>query len=221
MSVRSRSAGFTLVEVMVVVAILGVLVTLAGVAVFHGTARVRVSNAAFEVGALYTAAQMRATSMGVPHYVVFHDDGTTFGVSLLERADALGAYNWASEDVTDISTVGGVLHERLRLSDEGGLGFLDLGASGSGLRTLPAPFSSIPLTSSGSGRLLGGCSFCTEGTGGARGVIRFSPDGTVQVMTGGAEAGGVVAFATDSGGGQSGSPRWVVIAAPAGAIRVF
>ncbi len=221
MSVRSRSTGFTLVELMIVVGILGVLVALAGVAVFHGTARVRVSNAAFEVGALYTAAQLRATSMGVPHYVVFHDDGTTFGVSLLERSDALGAYNWASDDVMDLASVGGVQHERLRLSDEGGLGFLDLGASGSELSALPAPFASIPLTPSGSGRLLGGCSFCTEGLGGARGVIRFSPDGTVRLMTGGADAGGVVAFAPDSGSGQSGAPRWVVIAAPAGAIRVF
>ncbi len=220
MSVRSRSAGFTLVELMVVVGILGVLVTLAGVAVFHGTARVRVSNAAFEVGALYTAAQMRATSMGVPHYVVFHDDGTTFGVSLLERSDALGAYNWARDDVMDLASVGGIQHERLRLSDEGGLGFLDLGASGSERGALPAPFASIPLTPSGSGRLLGGCSFCTSGIGGARGVIRFSPNGTVQLMTGDAEAGGVVAFAPDSRGFQSGTPRLVVIATPAGAVRV-
>ncbi len=221
MSVRSRSAGFTLVELLIVAAILGILATLASLAVFHGTARVRVSNAAFEVGALYTAAQMRATSMGVPHYVVFHDDGTDFGVYLLERADLLGAFNWASEDVMTAATVGGIRHEHLRLSREGGLGFLDLGAPRSDFRTLPAPFAAIPLTPSGSGRLLGGCTFCTTGTGGARGVIRFSPDGTVRVMTGGAEAGGVIAFAPQSRGGPSGPPRWVVIAAPAGAIRVY
>jgi prepilin-type N-terminal cleavage/methylation domain-containing protein len=219
-SIRSRSAGLTLVELLVVVAILGILATLAGLAVFHGTARVRVSNAAFEVGALYTAAQMRATSMGVPHYLVFHDDGTGFGVYLLERPDSLGTYNWASDDVMNTAAVGGIRHEHLRPSSE--VGFLDLGASGpAGLRTLPAPFDSIPLTPSGPGRLLGGCSFCTEGTGGTRGVIRFSPDGTVRVMTGGTEAGGVIAFAPDSRGGPSGPPRWVVIAAPAGAIRVF
>lgn len=221
MSVRSRSAGFTLVETLVVVAILGILATLAGLAVFHGTTRVRVSNAAFEVGALYTAAQMRATSMGVPHYVVFHDDGSDFGVYLLERADALGAYNWASEDVLNTASVGGIRHEQLRLSNEGGLGFLNLSAPRSEFRALPAPFSAIPLTPSGSGRLLGGCTFCTAGTGGARGVIRFSPDGTVRVMTGPTDAGGVIAFAPESSGGQSSPPRWVVIAAPAGAIRVY
>lgn len=219
MSVRSRSAGFTLVETLVVAAIFAILATLASLAVFHGTTRVRVSNAAFEVGALYTAAQMRATSMGVPHYVVFHDDGKEFGVYLLERADAVGSFNWASDDVTTPATVGGVRHEQLRLSNEGGLGFLDLGAPRTELRTLPAPFAAIPLTPSGSGRLLAGCTFCTEGTGGARGVIRFSPDGTVRVMTGGTDAGGVVAFG--SLGGQSSPPRWVVIAAPAGAIRVY
>nr|AYM53790.1 hypothetical protein [Cystobacter sp.] len=219
MSTRSHSQGFTLVELLVGVAILGILATLASMAVFHGATRARVSNAAFEVGALYTAAQMRATSMGVPHYVVFHDDGTGFGVSLLERADSLGAFNWASDDVTNISTVGGLLHEQLRLSHESGLGFLDLGAPRSDFPALPAPFASITLTPSGSSRLLGGCTFCTEGTGGARGVIRFSPNGTVQMMTGGTEAGGVIAFAPDSR--RSGPPRWVVIAAPAGAIRVF
>lgn len=213
-----RAAGFTLLELMVVVALVGILTALAGMAVFHGTARVRVSNAAFEVGALYTAAQMRATSMGVPHYVIFHDDGTTFGADLLERADALGAYNWASDDVTDATHTGGLLRERLRLSESSSLGFAKLGATGP---ALPAPFSSLPLTPSGPDRLLGGCSFCTEGTGGARGVIRFSPDGTVQLMTGGSDLGGVIAFAPDTRGGQSAPPRIVVIAAPAGAIRVF
>lgn len=219
MSSRPRSPGFTLVELLVAVAILGVLVTLAGLAVFHGTSRVRVNNAAFEVGALYSAAQMRATSMGVPHYVVFHDDGSEFGVYLLERADSLGAFNWASDDVMNVSAVGGLRHEHLRLSRESGLGFMDLGASRPDFAVLPAPFTSIPLTPSGSGRLLGGCTFCTTGTGGARGVIRFSPDGTVRVMTGGAEAGGVIAFTPDSR--KPGQARWVVIAAPAGAIRVF
>jgi prepilin-type N-terminal cleavage/methylation domain-containing protein len=218
-STRSQSAGFTLIELLVAVAILGVLATLAGVAVFHGTARARVSNAAFEVGALYTAAQMRATSMGVPHYVVFHDDGTDFGAYLLERPDSVGAYNWASDDVLNPALVRGTVHERLRLSRESGLGFVDL--SRPGLRPLPAPFATITLTPSGSGRLLGGCTFCTAGTGGARGVIRFSPDGTVRFLTGSAEAGGVIAFAPDSRGVQSGIPRLVVVAAPAGAIRVF
>ncbi len=219
MSSRSRSAGFTLIELLVAVAILGVLVTLAGLAVFHGTARVRVSNAAFQVGSLYTAAQMRATSMGVPHYVVFHDDGTDFGAYLLERPDALGAYNWAADDVLNPALVGGIRHEQLRLSRESGLAFVNLARPG--LRPLPAPFSSIPLSSSGSGRLLGGCSFCGEGTGGARGVVRFSPDGTVRLLTGSAELGGVIAFEPDSRGTPSGHPRLVVIASPAGAIRVF
>jgi hypothetical protein len=186
------------------------------VAVLRGTSRIRVSNAAFEVGALYTAAQMRASSLGVPHYVVFHDDGTEFGVYLLERPDGLSALDWTRAQVKAPELLGGTLHEHLRLSREHGLGFVDFNASVA--RALPAPFTSITLTPSGHGGLLAGCTFCTTGDGGARGVIRFSPDGTVKVLTGNTTTpGGVLGFAPQ---GQ-GQPRLVVIAAPAGAIRVF
>ncbi len=221
MSVRSRVAGITLIELLVVVAIIGILAMLAGTAMMHGTARARVSNAAFEVGALYTAAQLRATSRGVPHYVVFHDNGTDFGVYLLERPDALGAYDWAGADVVDEAQVRGARVEHLRLSKESGLGFMDLDAPELEPRPLPAPFASISLTAPGQGGLLGGCSFCTTGTGGVRGVLRFSPDGTLRVMTGSTEPGGVIAFAPDTRNGRSGTPRVVVIASPAGAVRIF
>jgi prepilin-type N-terminal cleavage/methylation domain-containing protein len=220
-SIQFRARGITLIELLVGVAIIGILATLAGTAVLHGTARARVSNAAFEVGALYAAAQLRATSRGVPHYVVFHDDGTDFGVYLLERPDALGPYDWAAADVVDAVQVQGTRVEHLRLSSERGLGFMDLDAPPLQPRPLPAPFSSIPLTAAGRGGLLGGCSFCTTGTGGTRGVLRFSPDGTVRVVTGSIETGGAIAFAPDTRGGQSGAPRVVVIASPAGAVRIF
>lgn len=218
---RSQFNGFTLLEALVTVALLGILATLAGMAVFHGTARVRTNNAAFEVGALYAAAQMRATSMGVPHYVLFTDDGTELSVTLLERADSAGSFNWASDDVTSAATLGGVIQDRLRLSRDSHLGLLDLSVPRSGPSSLPAPFASIGLTPSGKGRLLAGCTFCTEGTGGTRGVIRFSPDGTVRLMTGGVETGGVIAFSPEASGAAAGAARWVVIAAPAGAVRVF
>jgi hypothetical protein len=204
---------------MVVLAVVTILAALAGVAVLRGTSRVRVSNAAFEVGALYTGAQMRASSLGVPHYVVFHDDGTEFGVYLLERPDGLSALDWTQAPVSAPELLGGTVHEHLRLSREHGLGFVDFSASA--VQPLPAPFTSIALTASGQGGLMAGCTFCTTGSGGARGVIRFSPDGTVRVLTGGTTStttpGGVLGFAPE---GQ-GQPRLVVIAAPAGAIRVF
>jgi prepilin-type N-terminal cleavage/methylation domain-containing protein len=215
---RFRSQGFTLLELITVLAVVAILASLAAVAVLRGTSRIRVSNAAFEVGALYTAAQMRATSLGVPHYVVFHDDGTEFGVYLLERPDGLSPVDWTHGQVKAPELLGGAVHEHLRLSREHGLGFVDFNASV--VQPLPAPFTSISLSASGTGGLLAGCTFCSMGDGGARGVIRFSPDGTVKVLSSTSSTltpGGVLGFAPE---GQA-QPRLVVIAAPAGAIRVF
>ena len=54
------------------------------------------------------------------------------------------------------------------------------------------------------------------------GVLRFNPDGTMEVMTGNAPIGGVIAFAPNTATRSATSlPRLLIVSAPAGAAVVF
>jgi hypothetical protein len=69
-----------------------------------GAGRARMNNAVFDVAALISAAQLRAVSSGVPHYIVIHwppdrDAASSYlRIHLLERPDEPGpggvALNW-------------------------------------------------------------------------------------------------------------------------------
>ena len=96
MSIRSRlRRGFTLIEVMTATVILIILMALA-VGVLSGAGKARMNNAVFDVAALISAAQMRAVSSGVPHYILIHwpperGSGSSYlRVHLLERPDEPG-----------------------------------------------------------------------------------------------------------------------------------
>lgn len=214
--------GFTLLELLVTLAIAAVLVSLSVYALSSTNSRARARNAALELSALYSTAQARATARGLPHYVIFHDDGRHAGAWLLERADSEGRMEWAGAPLSALREAGTRV-DSLAL-DSAGLAFLPLDSLHLRPRPLPGPFSSIPLAPSGPQGLLAGCSFCTGSAGSARGVIRFSPDGTVRLETGepaSATGGGVLAVIAGSEQSPQGPVQLVVLSAPAGAVRVF
>jgi prepilin-type N-terminal cleavage/methylation domain-containing protein len=94
--IRSRlRRGFTLIEVMTAAVILIILMALAlGMLSFAG--RARMNNAVFDAASLISAAQMRAVSSGVPHYILIHlppprdIEESYLRIHILERPDELG-----------------------------------------------------------------------------------------------------------------------------------
>ncbi len=133
-----------------------------------------------------------------------------------------------------VETVNAIRRDRLVLatstgSDNNGVFFLDLNSARLPAQ-LPPPFSVIPLhtpftppegTEVPSRELLAGCSFCIDGPDQPYGVLRFNPDGTVEVLTGASRAGGTIAFAPNTVEERGFTPRLLTISAPAGGIRVF
>jgi len=243
--------GFTLVEWMAAMAILAILASLSVTWMIYGGGRARVNNALFDLAALYSTAQLRALSQGVPHYIVLHQDsGGRIRAALLERPDAPPALAWNALDLTQgpevalafermrpngtLETVNAPLRDQLTLGassgpDSGGIAFLDLDSARL-QRPLPAPFNTIALSTPAftpaepdqpSRQLLAGCSFCVEGAGLAYGVIRFNTNGTVEVPTGAGSSGGVLALMPNTLDETHFAPRLLSISAPAGAVRIF
>lgn len=209
---RSR-AGFTLIEAMIVVAIVGVLATLAGTALLYGTRRARLQNAAFEIQSMFSVAQMRAASSGYPNYVIFYDTGSKVGVAQLERTDSANL-DWTSVNPANLEAQGARLNN-FDLSSTN----VNLITPSSWGASLPAPFASVPIAASGSG-LIGACTFCVAATGGTLGALKFLPNGTMEIATGGDFlSGGAVGLQVSEGGITR--TRIIAVTAPVGTVRVF
>lgn len=223
------SRGFTLIEMMVVVGIVGILAALAGTAFIYGTGRARVNNATYEAVAMMAAAQIRASSTGFPHYVMFFERGQELGVQLVEREERRGLATplWdSSVDPLVETTMGNVrIVDRIRMSNAGMLSrgqtrfsaVADFGAR------LSPPYAAFALTPSGTTDLGRGCTFCQPGAGGSvYGVIRFMPNGTVSIVTGPnpGTPGGAVALSVNAEQ-ETAQARLIAVSTPTGAVRVI
>ena len=224
----------TVLEMMVVVAILGILATLAVTQVLYGSGRARLNNATWEISAMSSVAQMRAASRGTTNYLVFYETKDETGVFRLERREVGGVAvpPWTSIDPHPekiYDSAGGAaldvrVDDRIKLSgtngwQRGGVRFENLGVFGAP----KPPFGAIPLKPSGASGLMAACNFCIAGSGGSFiGAVRYGSDGRVSLATTGAGGlgGGAVALAADRSD-EAGLPRLIAISVPSGAINVI
>lgn len=243
--------GFTLIEVMTAVVIVIILAALAVTYMVYGMGKARMNNAVFDMTAMINGAQLRAVSRGSPHYVfLYQDPSNRVHLQVLERPDVPPTPNWSALDLSmgpdvalaftrtledgTVENRNAIIRDQLVLGsgsgkDSGGIAFLDL-ESGRIRKPLPAPFGAIavatPLFNSGNPdkptqNLRAGCNFCIDSAGTAYGVLRFNPDGTMDVLTGNVPSGAVIAFAPNTEDERGFTPKLLAVSAPAGAAVVF
>jgi prepilin-type N-terminal cleavage/methylation domain-containing protein len=109
------------------------------------------------------------------------------------------------------------------------LGFLDLDSNRI-RKPLPAPFTALSLSTTVQAPnlnipvqdLMAGCNFCINPSGTEPyGALRFNADGTMEVMTGNARSGAVIAFAPNTRNEADVLPKILAVSAPAGAVVIF
>lgn len=197
---------------MVVVAIVGILASMAFYGLDAATRSSRVSNARFTLTSAFDQARMHAMSRGVDTYLIFENlesqEGPVLGdpVRLLvveDRAGLLrstpdqimGAINAAADPeqlrVVDAVTGGGVSYANSWLTPTP----LNGEAAGScEEEEVPQLREHLNLSRLGRGACTGKawCSFCVTQEGRCIGAVRFAPDGMLTTVTGGPGAGGVL-----------------------------
>ncbi|QRN94845.1 prepilin-type N-terminal cleavage/methylation domain-containing protein [Archangium violaceum] len=181
---EQRQGGFTLIEVMVVVAIIGVLSMLAMVAYDSVGRRGALQNAAFDLQGVLSTARTRASSAGYPVWVVFYPKGGRGTLSagngafvVVEDRNSLYARNpvrlFSLPFKVDVKGNTGTVSAIYYLDDYSQS--VRFGALTPGRTDLyGAPFTGLEVRT---------CSFCAD-TGSPSGAIGFYPDGSAHFADG-------------------------------------
>ncbi|HZA13866.1 MAG TPA: prepilin-type N-terminal cleavage/methylation domain-containing protein [Myxococcaceae bacterium] len=191
-----RQSGFTLIEAMVVVAIIGILAAIGVAALTSARERGAAENAANDLVSQLNAARTRAAERGVPvwfivypdlkrgggaggpgAYFVYEDTGLAFATS---GAGAVGTRRYDTfsppDDIQAAPGDPGRLVESVYLESYSNRQGVSFGVA-SGL-SFAAPFDGLDATFTGAGV----CNFCS-GTP-SRGAIVFMPEGSVRFVDG-------------------------------------
>jgi prepilin-type N-terminal cleavage/methylation domain-containing protein len=97
------SKGFALVEILIVIAIFGVLTAIAAPGISGWVETFRFKNTIREIGIMMQLARMKTIASGVEYRVVFDLDAETFSLERGNQAD--GSDTWIPEGVvTDVSS---------------------------------------------------------------------------------------------------------------------
>lgn len=179
-----RPGGFTLIEAMIVVAVLGVTTALAMVAYDSVGQRGALQNAAFDLQGVLSTARTRASSAGYPVWVVFYPRGGRGTLSsgrgaFLVVEDRNSAFTrnpyrlFSLPFQVDVKGNAGTVSAVHYLDDYSHKVRFDALTPG---RTdlFGAPFSGLPVQT---------CSFCA-GTDSPSGAIGFYPDGGARFVDG-------------------------------------
>jgi len=173
--------GFTLLELMTTVAVIGIVAALAFTIPQRGPDRSRLGGAAFDLRGLVAASRQEALATGLDVVLMVFPDHQAAGYGtgrVIVYVDGDGTFfsdaaavNFASYDPADpVSGPRGEVRETFDLDR----GMLFGPATGQGVAALPAPFSALPVDSA--------CSFC----GGAprRGAVVFDYAGRARFYAG-------------------------------------
>jgi prepilin-type N-terminal cleavage/methylation domain-containing protein len=201
--------GFTLIELMIVVAIVGLLASMAFYGLSSATRSSKVSSARFTITNLVSQARARAMAKGFDVYLVFADLESQTGplsatqtriIVYEDRTAALRAFpndlvaNLQDDQVVQVITGEGASYANGWLTPTP--------LNGTPAASCEGPQPPVPehRTVLGIDRLDRGdcglgsawCSFCEDQSGSCVGALRFSPEGTVRTVTGPAGSGGVL-----------------------------
>lgn len=222
--------GFTLIEVMVVVAIIGILVSLAAFAFGRATRQARTSGARFKVINTLQIAKQASLARGADVYVVFSNLDSTASWPR-ESAGRVVVYEDADGTLRDAAAVDDIMatvnanpaNIREDLTASTGQVFGDTGlafVNTDGNAISPCATATLPAYLRITGPRLTDqncqafCTFCEVQTaGGCVGAVRFSSNGRARVVTGDVGQGGLVKLVDPIDGNNA---TCVAIAEPSG-----
>lgn len=214
-----RAHGFTLLEVVVTVAIVGILAALAAIGMQRFKPRANLSSSAAQLTALFNAARQNSLATGHDTVVMVfpqfqNPTGGTGRVVLYEDGNynffsTTASPNFSAFDPADPTTVAarGEVLETLDLPLN-----VTVGLGGIAAPTLAAPYNLIAAAA---------CSFCASG-GDGRGAVVFDPRGRAHFYTASGASlalwGGTVALQGPAG---MAGYRMVIVTSATGSVRAI